>query len=81
LSYFLVPNTYESDRADLSPGSGLYVWRHFLFLDFASQPAEKAHVQIGHRYQRESGDQIASPVIEQQLIACDIREDSRDVVI
>src|ERR1035438_6746245 len=53
---------------------------HLLFLDFAPQPTEKAHVQIGHRCQRESRDQIASPIIKQQLIARDVQEDGRDVV-
>jgi hypothetical protein len=51
-----------------------------VFLDFSPQPAEKTHVQIGHRYQRKSRDQIASPVIEQQLKARDVQKDSRDVV-
>ena len=40
---------------------------HPIFPNLQSQPTKEAHVPVGQPYQRESCDEIASPVIEQQL--------------
>ena len=45
-----------------------------------AQPAKEAHVDVGQPYQRETCDEIASPVIEQQLVTGDEQEEGGDLV-
>ena len=53
---------------------------HPIFPNLQAQPAKEAHVDVGQPYQRETCDEIASPVIEQQLVTGDEQEEGGDVV-
>jgi ABC-type multidrug transport system ATPase subunit len=63
----------------LTGRENLEVHRRLLGLPRAA--IEEALRVVAYRYRRESRDQIASPVIEQQLIARDVQEDRRDLAL
>jgi hypothetical protein len=51
-----------------------------LTLDFEAKASEDGHIQIGYPYEGKSGEQITSPRIEKQPIACDRQPEHSDIV-
>ena len=51
-----------------------------VFTDIEAQVGVNAHVLIGDPDQREEGDQVAAPVVEQQLVMREEKEKGRHVM-
>jgi hypothetical protein len=51
-----------------------------IFSNLQAQPAKKAHIDVGQPYQRETRNEIPSPVIEQQGVTGDEHEEDGDVM-
>lgn len=48
--------------------------------DIEPQPVEETHVDVGHPYQREPGNQVSAPPFEQHPEAKDPKGQRRDIV-
>src|SRR5690242_1503769 len=51
-----------------------------LAFDVEAQPAEEAHILVGHPDQREAADQVAAPIVVEQLVARDDEEKGRHIM-
>lgn len=51
-----------------------------VFTDIETQVGVNAHILIGNPDQREEGDQVAAPVVEQQLVMREEKEKGRHVM-
>ncbi len=51
-----------------------------IFADIESQVGVNAHVLVGDPDEREEGDQVAAPIVEQQLVMGKEEEKCRDVM-
>lgn len=51
-----------------------------VFADIETQVGVNAHILVGNPYQREKGDEIAAPVLEEKLVAGEDEEKRRHVM-
>ena len=51
-----------------------------VFADIETQVSVNAHVLIGDPYEREEGDEVAAPVVEEKLVAGEEEEKGRHIM-